>query len=257
MKKSRIFLKKDHLPYQEGESYIKNCVIIARNNEQPFYLDKKTAQVFLDGYAIIPIEYYEALLSPEFYNEADIHKMAIDMKNALEAENTIKPAPNYAGVDNAAYSTNDRAKAADSALSPASNEQPVELPPSANCRAAFEKWNNTTDSHLEHNRWIAWKAAWDYLDIDGVNRQLLWSAQEVERLRKWEYGWQLIETAPKDGEILGFGSYLYPGDKDRTTYHMLIEWDRDSWCSYEGNHADGFFTHWQELTKPIDIEGQS
>lgn len=53
-------------PQRCNESYVTNCVIISRNADDAplFYLDGMTAKVFLDGYAIIPIERYESLLSP-------------------------------------------------------------------------------------------------------------------------------------------------------------------------------------------------
>lgn len=62
--------------------------------------------------------------------------------------------------------------------------------------------------------------------------------------------WQPIEAAPKDTEILGFGSYLYPGDGGRTIYYALIEWDGDAWRSWEGKHPDGCFTHFMPLPEP-------
>lgn len=173
-------------------------------------------------------------------------KAALDASGAKPKE---QPVSSYAGVDNAAYSTNDRTKAADSVLSPAPNDQPVE---------AIDKdnlwWMCTTDSPEAQQAFIVNVLRGTIKIPEELNARAIGSYLERHPVR--ESSWHLIETAPKDREILGFGSYLYPGDKDRTTYRMLIEWDRDSWCSYEGNHADGFFTHWQELTEPTEIEGQ-
>ncbi len=67
-------------------------------------------------------------------------------------------------------------------------------------------------------------------------------------------GWQPIETAPRDGtEFLAFGSYFYPGDKDATVYCSIVSRNGEFWNDWEGDHPDGFFSHWTPLPSPPKI----
>lgn len=66
--------------------------------------------------------------------------------------------------------------------------------------------------------------------------------------------WQPIETAPRDGtRFLAYGSYLYPGDENRTDY-IEVAWatgvTRWPWGDAEGEHPEDFFTHWLPLPTP-------
>lgn len=80
------------------------------------------------------------------------------------------------------------------------------------------------------------------------------SATQAELTRVSEaLEWQPIETGPKDGtEVLLFSSYVYPGDKEPTTFHALGGWDVQlgCWVTDEGSHSDGCFTHWKRLDRP-------
>lgn len=52
-----------------------------------------------------------------------------------------------------------------------------------------------------------------------------------------------IKDAPQDGtEIIGFWSYLYPGDKSLTRGFEVIWWN-NGWESHEGIAADGLYTN--------------
>lgn len=65
--------------------------------------------------------------------------------------------------------------------------------------------------------------------------------------------WQPIETAPKDGEFLAYGSYVYHGDTARTEYQNIAwrsgnsEWP---WEDNEGQHPQDFYSHWMPLPPP-------
>jgi hypothetical protein len=65
--------------------------------------------------------------------------------------------------------------------------------------------------------------------------------------------WQPIETAPKRSDFLAYGSYLYPGDTEETTYIMIAaltgvrDWPFET---SEGQHPANFFTHWMPLPDP-------
>ena len=60
--------------------------------------------------------------------------------------------------------------------------------------------------------------------------------------------WRPIAEAPRDDtEVLGFGFYIYPGNKARTIYYGIIAWEDDAWSSWEGKHADGCWTHFMPL----------
>ena len=63
-------------------------------------------------------------------------------------------------------------------------------------------------------------------------------------------GWQLIETAPKDVPVLGYWSYVYPGDVRETNGIDIIEWYSGKftgWKSEDGVASDGVYTHWMPL----------
>lgn len=65
--------------------------------------------------------------------------------------------------------------------------------------------------------------------------------------------WQTIDSAPRDGQFLVYGSYHYPGDKNPTEYISIVERSGDPawpWATSEGNVAREAFTHWQPLPSP-------
>lgn len=74
----------------------------------------------------------------------------------------------------------------------AASSPPVE----ADCRAAFDRWNNTSDSHLAHNRWIAWQACWS---LKAVAKALGEEVNERTVEQAWcDDGWLTqIESASK------------------------------------------------------------
>ena len=65
------------------------------------------------------------------------------------------------------------------------------------------------------------------------------------------YDWQDISTAPRNGdEFLAFGSYIYEGDVEPTTYISIAEYsgnEKFPWRDDEGLHPYGFFSHWLPL----------
>jgi hypothetical protein len=49
---------------EPAHSYVRNCVLIAREGDTPFLkVDERTVLARLDGYAVLPMERYKALLS--------------------------------------------------------------------------------------------------------------------------------------------------------------------------------------------------
>jgi hypothetical protein len=65
--------------------------------------------------------------------------------------------------------------------------------------------------------------------------------------------WQPIETAPSEGQFLGFWEYVYYGDRDRTCGIEVAERGdyNSSWImDHEGAHQPGIYTHWMPLPEP-------
>lgn len=62
--------------------------------------------------------------------------------------------------------------------------------------------------------------------------------------------WKLINEAPKDVDILAFGFYIYPGDKDPTIYYRIGSVEGEYFYDEEGTHPLGFVTHFQPLPSP-------
>ena len=64
--------------------------------------------------------------------------------------------------------------------------------------------------------------------------------------------WQLIETAPKDGERL----LVCQGE---FVYIAFFQADTREWRTEEHNHLEVFFgakpTHWRPLPEPPEVEG--
>jgi hypothetical protein len=76
--------------------------------------------------------------------------------------------------------------------------------------------------------------------------------------------WQGIETAPRDGtEVLGFWSYLYEGDRERTCGMAVIQWEEYpaplpcGWSDKDGIACEGVYSHWMPLPSPPNPGKQS
>lgn len=70
--------------------------------------------------------------------------------------------------------------------------------------------------------------------------------------------WRPISTAPRDGtEFLGYGSYVYHGDKDPTEYFELVYYrlngdDEYPWSNGMSALRTDQLSHWQPLEAPDD-----
>lgn len=98
-----------------------------------------------------------------------------------------------------------------------------------------------------------------YLD---ANDQIMRLVAEIERLRGAR-GWQLIESAPRDGSLidLWMRSYFWTadGDKQLSVQQRVPEaiWFNGQWTNSDGNphgYLDGFtdyeLSHWMPLPSP-------
>lgn len=76
-----------------------------------------------------------------------------------------------------------------------------------------------------------------------------------------EQGWQPIETAPKDTDILGFWQYVYPGDEARTCGMVVISWDEETQSWTDGEEyvraESNLYTHWRPLPAPPATESDT
>jgi hypothetical protein len=59
-------------------------------------------------------------------------------------------------------------------------------------------------------------------------------------------GWEPIDTAPKDAEVLVFGIEGYPGPPDRI---WIASWSIDKWVE-PGDGRTIYPTHWMPLPNP-------
>lgn len=63
--------------------------------------------------------------------------------------------------------------------------------------------------------------------------------------------WRDISSAPRDeSPFLAYGKYQYPGDLSVTEYFEVARYSGDDewpWEDGEGQHREGFFSHWQPL----------
>lgn len=67
--------------------------------------------------------------------------------------------------------------------------------------------------------------------------------------------WLPIAGAPKDGtEIIAYGSYLYPGDRDITEYWGVISFENGRWQGETSSYSDGVWSHYQPAGRPSDVE---
>jgi hypothetical protein len=49
---------------EPARSYVRNCILVPREGDKPFlHVDQRTVLARLDGYAVVPMEQYKALLS--------------------------------------------------------------------------------------------------------------------------------------------------------------------------------------------------
>ena len=70
--------------------------------------------------------------------------------------------------------------------------------------------------------------------------------------------WQPIKDHPRDDEeYIGYGWYLYTGDKGITEYYETFTCSSNKkfpWITNEGAHPVGYFTHYKLLKRPSDVE---
>jgi len=80
----------------------------------------------------------------------------------------------------------------------ASPKSPAEPP--GECAEQFDKWNTTKDTHLRHNRWIAWQAAWNAGRMNYYYQVV--AKLELKSVDLYGALWHVLNEVPLPGKIL-------------------------------------------------------